>query len=78
MPGTEALGIGQAADTLLSAVQQFGLPVVVGKRQPVFRQRVLEHELRLSLPLVAVQPVRRRAAGAGSDARTHWELLASW
>ena len=77
MPDTEASGIGLLADTL-SAVQQFDLPVVVGKRQLVFRQPVLEHELLLSLPLVAVQPVRRRAAGAGSDARTHWELLASW
>ena len=82
VPGTEASGIGQAADTL-PAVQQFGLPVVVDKRQPVFRRRVPEHKLLLSPPLVAgclaaVEPARRRAAGAGSDARTHWEPLASW
>ena len=81
VPGTEAFGIGLAAATLLSAVLQFGSPVV-GKRQLVFRRRVPEHKLLLSPPLVAgylvVQPARRRAAGAGSDARTHWGLLASW
>ena len=82
MPDTKASGIGLAADTLLLAVQQFGSPVV-GKRQPVFRRRVPEHKLLLSPRLVAgylaVQPARRRrAAGAGSDARTHWGLLASW
>ena len=69
VPGTEAFGIGLAADTLLSAVQQFGSPVV-GKRQPVFRRRVPEHKLLLSPRLVAgylaVQPARRRQLAAST------------